>query len=83
MSKALNLTGTSRAVLKSSFLDFNMTAYIGKVNHIPGINRSTGPSLTASPMHTAPAGESSEDEADARSFVSAHRAPPSRGARGI
>lgn len=34
MSKALNLTGISRAVLKGSFLDFNMTAYSGKVSVI-------------------------------------------------
>ena len=65
MIKALNLTGISRAVLKSSFLDFNRSAYTGKVNHISGINRSTGLSLTACPVNTAPAGGSSEDEADA------------------
>lgn len=61
--KSLESNGTFRVVLKSNFLDFNRTAYAGK--GISGINRSTGPSLTASPMHTTLAGSSSENEPDA------------------
>lgn len=62
--KSLEPNGIFRAVLKSNFLDLGRTAYTGKGSHISGINRSTGPSLTASPMHTVLAGGISEDEAD-------------------